>query len=168
MTPAVVLAPGAAGAPPSGLADMLQQFLAQQLEADAGKARAAGRISGDLLFRAAEDTAVCVRLSFARARIEVADHDGPPRRWPALTADFLTTAHLTCGEASPLALVWRRKLRVRCAPWHALFLLRVLQLMRVEPAPGPAAAGTRRRWTPVVATLALVALVALAAWLFTR
>lgn len=157
LTPAVVLAPGTA----SGLADLLHQFLAQELEADAGKARRAGRLTGDLLFHAAEDPAVCVRLSFRRARIEIADHAGPPGPWPAMTADFLTTAHLTTGEASPLALVRRRQLRVRCRPRDALFLWRVLGLLRIAPRAG-AARSHRLRWAALATAVAVAVVVA--AW----
>jgi hypothetical protein len=135
---------------------MLHQFLEQLIDEDPNKASQARRISGNMLFRAAEDTSICVRLSFAGEGIEVADHDGAPNRWPALTADFLTTAHLTTGEESPLTLVRRRRMRVRCAPWHAPFLLRVLRLMKIPPR--PEIAGSRRlRWAILAAAVALAA-----------
>ena len=158
---AVVLAADADQA--SGLADMLHQFLEQLLDEDPAKARLARRMSGTLLFRAAEDESICVRLSFQRERVEVADHDGAANRWPALTADFLTTAHMTTGEESPFALVARRRMRVRCAPQHAPFLMRVLRLMRIPPRPEIARA-RRLRWA-LVLTTATVAAIAAYWWL---
>jgi len=158
---AVVLAPGANE--PSGLADMLQQFLEQILDEYPRKAQLARRISGDMLFRAAEDRSICVRLSFAGERIEVSDHDGTPNRWPALEADFLTTAHMTTGEESPFALVGRRKMKVRCAPWHAPFLVRVLRLMRIPPRPEIARA-RRVRWALIAVTAAVAAMAAYWWW----
>jgi len=147
----------------SGLADMLHQFLEQLLDEDPRKARLAQRISGDMLFRAAEDTSICVRLSFNRERVQVADHDGTPNRWPALTADFLTTAHMTTGEESPFALIARRRMRVRCAPWHAPFLVRVLRLMRIPPRAEVARA--RRLRMALVLSTAMLAAIAAYWWL---
>ena len=146
---------------PSGLADMLQQFLEQILAEDSRKVKQAQKISGSMLFRAAEDRSVCVRLSFAKQHIEISDHDNTPNSWPSLTAGFLATAHMTTGEQSPLALVRQRKMHVQCTPWQAPFLLRVLRLMRV---PKDAAERSSRLWLWILLLLG-AAFVALAAYL---
>lgn len=155
----------AGGGEVSGLADMLHQFLSQILDEYPAKSRLARRISGRMLFRAAEDEAICVKLSFDAGTIEIRDHAGARGGMPSLTADFLTTAHLTTGEESPFALVSRRKMRVRCAPWHAPFLVRVLRLMRIPPRPEIARA-RRLRWALLVVATAAAAGVAW--WLLAR
>lgn len=152
----------AGGDEASGLADMLHQFLSQILDEYPGKSLRLQRISGRMLFRAAEDEDICVKLSFDAGTIEIEDHTGARDGMPSLTADFVTTAHLTTGEQSPLALVTRRKMRVRCAPWHAPFLLRVLRLMRIPPRPEVARA-RRRRWA--MFAVAAVATAGVAWWL---
>jgi len=147
----------------SGLADILHQFLTQTLEADPARARRAARLRGALLFRAAEDPAVCVRIGFAGGRVEVGDHDGDPDGdrdgLPVITSDFVTTAHLTTGAEGPFGLLLARRLRVR-TPWRrGRFLVRALRVMQL-PAP-PA----RRRSRLVIATIVLVAAAAaLIAW----
>lgn len=148
---------------PSGLADMLQQFLEQILDDDPSKVGLARRISGNMLFRAAEDTSVCVRLSFDNKRIEVADHDETANRWPSLTADFLTTAHMTTGEESPMALIRQKRMTVRCSVWNAPFLLRVMRLMRV-PKDDEVPASRAWLWMLVVGVVA-AALAAYCVWL---
>ena len=159
-----MLLPGASEDGPSGLADMLHQFLEQVIDEDPNKASQARRISGNMLFRAAEDTSICVRLSFAGEGIEVADHDGTHNRWPALTADFLTTAHMTTGEESPLALVRQKKMQVKCSLWHGLFLLRVLRLMRV-PKEGEEQSSRAWPWMLPLVGAIVVALVVYFAWM---
>jgi hypothetical protein len=145
----------------SGLADLLHQFLVQTIEASPTKARRARRLAGALVFRAAEDPAIGVRILFGGGRIEFADlgADPAPPRAPAITADFLTTAHLTTGEEGPLALLLRRRLRVQAAG-RPLFLLGALALFRVE-RPG---AGRRRRILLAAALVVIAA--ALVAVLF--
>ncbi|MBI4957369.1 MAG: hypothetical protein HY908_35495 [Myxococcales bacterium] len=144
----------------SGLADMLHQFLAQTVASSPGKARLACRLRGALLFRAAEDELLTVSIAFSGAGIEVGDAPGPDPSLPMLTADFLTTAHLTTGEERPLGLLVRRRMRVRFRLGQALFLWRVLGLLRIAPEGAPARA--RWRWALAVGLLALAALAVLA------
>jgi hypothetical protein len=135
----------------SGLADMLHQFLEQTLAESPLKAKLAGRLRGDVEFRAAEDEALFVRIVFAGDRIELHDRAAPeptgaPRAPGAsITADFLTIAHLTSGQESPLGLLARRKLRVHLTPRALPFLLGMLRFMRIERARPPMRA-TRARW----------------------
>lgn len=145
----------------SGLADLLHQFLTQIVAADPARARRAARLRGALLFRAAEDPAVCVRIDFTGDRIDVIDHLGPDRGLPVITSDFVTTAHLTTGEERPLPLLLRGRLRVR-VPWQrGPFLLRVLRVLQL-PAP-------RRRRRVFLAAALVAALAATAiAWLLLR
>jgi hypothetical protein len=158
----------------SGLADLLHQFLEQQV-ADPARARRAARLRGSLLFRAAEDPAVCVRIAFSGDRIDVADDAGEAAGVPVITSDFLTTAHLTTGEEGPLRLLLSRRLRVRLPLARGPFLLRALRLMRV-PAPersGRRAAAEskgrpRRRRARLYAVLAAAMLLALLGWLLWR
>lgn len=146
----------------SGLADVLHQFLLQVVAADPARARRAARLRGALLFRAAEDPAVCVRIGFAGARIDVADHAGDDEPGlPVITSDFVTTAHLTTGEEGPFALVLRRRLRVR-VPWRrGPFVLRALAILQL-PSP-------RRRRCVFLAAVVVAALAAATlAWLLLR
>lgn len=152
----------AGGGEASGLADMLHQFLSQILDEYPAKSRRLPRISGRMLFRAAEDETICVVLSFDAGTIEIKDHAGARDGIPSLTADFLTTAHMTTGEESPFSLVSRRKLRVECSLRHAPFLLRVLRLMRIPPRPEIARA-RRLRWT--LLAVVTVATAGVAWWL---
>jgi len=144
----------------SGLADMLHQFLSQNLEEWPKKVRQARRLDGTLMFRSAEDTDICVRITFFGDKIEIEDDEGEVRGEPSITSDFLSTAHLTTGEESPFGLLLKRKIRVRFRFRHIWFLLRVLRFMQI-----PAEAGRRTpawvRWA-----LAFVLIGALAALLW--
>ncbi len=118
----------------SGLADMLHQFLQQTVESSPTKLRAARRLSGTLWFQSAEDMDLVVALTFARDRIGVADAPPAELARPSLTADFLSTAHITTGEESPFALLLQKKISARVQLTQALFLLRVLRFMKIDDA----------------------------------
>ena len=102
-----------AGEDASGLADMLQQFIEQTLADSPRKVRQARRLAGHAVFRAAEDEALCVGITFAGERIELQDCSTPAAADAMITADFLTIAHLTSGQESPFRLLAQRKMRVR-------------------------------------------------------
>ncbi len=144
----------------SGLADMLHQFLTQTLEGDPGRARRAARLRGALLFCAAEDPAVCVRIDFAGGRVDVTDHQGQVDGLPMITSDFITTAHLTTGEEGPFRLLLARRLRVRLRWRRGPFLVRALRIMQL-PAPQP----VRRRRRLYLVAAVLVAAAALTVWM---
>jgi len=135
---------------------MLHQFLEQTLETSADKVRQARRLSGTLHFRAAEDPSVCVRISFCGDRIEIQDRKQGDARAPSLTADFLSTAHLTTGQSSPLSLLLSGRLKMSFAPSEARFLLRVLRLMRISRP-----AIRHRRAAVVIVGLTIAALLVL-------
>lgn len=141
------------GAEPSGLADMLQQFIEQTLADSPRKVRQARRLAGRALFRAAEDEALCVGITFAGQRIELQDGSAPAAGDAMITADFLTIAHLTSGQESPFRLLARRKMRVRFSVLQVPFLLGVLRFMQIESERSHA------RWLwPVVAAVTAGAL----------
>jgi hypothetical protein len=118
----------------SGLADMLHQFLEQTLAASPRKVQQARRLAGHAVFRAAEDEALCVGITFAGERIELRD-GGPPKASDAMiTADFLTIAHLTSGQESPFRLLAHRKMKVQFHVRQLPFLLRMLRFMQIESA----------------------------------
>ena len=139
----------------SGLADMLQQYLEQTLAGDPVKERAARSIAGEVVFRAAEDEAVCVTMRFAGDRIELRDGT-PPAAAPAISGDFLTIAHLTSGEEGPLRLLASRGLRVRAELAQLVLLARVASLLRLESGRDQA---RRRAVLLVLVLLAALALV---------
>lgn len=125
----------------SGLADMLHQFLQQTVDSSAAKRRAARRLSGTLWFQSAEDMSLVVALTFAKDHIGVMDAPAHSLSPPSLTADFLSTAHITTGEESPFALLRQKKIRARVRLTQALFLMRVLNFMKIEEADASAAQG---------------------------
>ncbi|MFI5394008.1 MAG: SCP2 sterol-binding domain-containing protein [Candidatus Binatia bacterium] len=135
--------------PVSGLTDMLHQFIEQTLAASPRKRQLAQRLSGCTAFRSAEDEDLCVRITFADGRIEL--RDGTPKPGDAMiTADFLTIAHLTSGQESPLRLLARRKLKARFSVFQIPFLLRMLRFMQIE-SERPGATPLRWAWLAAAA-----------------
>lgn len=118
--------------PVSGLAEMLHQFVEQTLAASPRKVRLARRLSGQAVFRSAEDEALCVRISFDGDRVELQDGAAPRAGDAMVTADFLTIAHLTSGQESPLRLLLRRKLKSRFSIRQVPFLIGMLRFMQIE------------------------------------
>lgn len=141
----------------SGLADMLHQFLEQTVEASPAKARAARALRGDVVVRAAEDQDVAVRIVFFGERIELSDLGAAaaPVGAPVIVGDFLSVAHVTSGQSSPLLAVVRRDLRVQSPVARLPFLIRVLAFMRIEEE-----GAARRRRLQVLAVLAVAVLAA--------
>jgi ubiquinone biosynthesis protein UbiJ len=119
------------GEQPSGLAEMLQQFIEQTVAESPHKARLARRLSGRVVFRSAEDDELCVRITFTGDRIEVQDGAGGAAE-TSISSDFLSIAHLTSGQESPLRLLAQRKLQVRFSASQVPFLLGMLRFMRIE------------------------------------
>lgn len=117
----------------SGLADLLHQFLEQTVDASERKAAEARALRGDLVVRAAEDESVAVRIAFRGDRIELTDVGGARVDGaPSIQGDFLSVAHVTSGQASPMALVLSRQLRVSFGLGQLPFLVRVLAFMRID------------------------------------
>lgn len=115
----------------SGLANMLHQYIAQNIEDSPKKQSQARSLRGTMVFRAAEDVDICVRITFERGRIMLEDTAAVPQGVPSITADFLTVAHLTTGERGPFGLLLTRKMRVRFSPRQMPFLHRALRFMQV-------------------------------------
>ncbi len=117
----------------SGLADLLHQFLEQTVDASDQKAEAARALRGAVVVRAAEDEAIAVRIAFQGDRIELRDIGTEATgSTPSIQGDFLSVAHVTSGQASPMALVLSRQLRVSFGLGQLPFLFRVLGFMRVD------------------------------------
>lgn len=121
---------------PSGLADMLQQFIEQTLADSPRKVRQAQRLAGHAVFRAAEDEALCVGITFAGERIELHDGGTPAAGDAMITADFLTIAHLTSGTEGPFRLLAQRKMRVRFSAAQVPFLWGMLRFMQIDSGSG--------------------------------
>ncbi len=138
----------------SGLADMLHQFLEQTVTESPRKARLARRLSGHAVFRSAEDEELCVRITFDGNRIALEDAATPRASDSVVTADFLTIAHLTSGQETPLRLFVQRKLRARFPLGQIPFLVGMLRFMRIERAARSAS------WLHWAAPAALAALAA--------
>ncbi|MEW6777015.1 MAG: hypothetical protein AB1405_12015 [Bdellovibrionota bacterium] len=115
----------------SGLADMLHQYLLQNCSEFPGKVRQARELTGDVLFRAAEDEAVCVRIAFRGESIGLEDVPHVPPGATVMTTDFLSVARLTRGEAGPVGLLARGKMRVRFSVSQLPFLVQVLRFMQL-------------------------------------
>ena len=145
-------------APPSGLADMLQQFIEQTLAASPRKVQHARRLSGRAVFRSAEDEDLCVRITFAGDRIELEDGSESDAGDPSVTADFLTIAHLTSGQNTPVRLLAQRKLKVRLSLLQVPFLWGMLRFMQIESD------ARRRAWARWAVPAAAVAGAAAAAY----
>jgi ubiquinone biosynthesis protein UbiJ len=137
----------------SGLADMLHQFIEQTLADSPRKVQQARRLAGHAVFRSAEDEDLCVGITFAGERIELHDGGTPDTADAMITADFLTIAHLTSGQESPLRLLLQRKMRVRFSVLQVPFLFGMLRFLQIESET------SRARWLwPVAAAVAAGAL----------
>jgi len=123
----------AGGEEASGLADMLHQYLSQNIADSPEKLLQARRLQGEVVFRAAEDEEVSVRIHFRGDGISVEHGSAAARGAPNLTTDFISVAHLTTGEEGPFALLLRRKMRVSFSPGQMPFLVQVLRFMQVPP-----------------------------------
>lgn len=117
----------------SGLADLLHQFLEQTVDASDQKAEAARALRGAVVVRAAR------KQSDRRAHCLPGRSDRAARHrhrghglHPEQQGDFLSVAHVTSGQASPMALVLSRQLRVSFGLGRLPFLFRVLGFMRVD------------------------------------
>lgn len=115
----------------SGLADMLHQYLAQNVSEFPRKVSQARGLRGEVVFRAAEDENVCVRMIFSGEKIHLLDSSLEGSNAPAMTTDFISVAHLTTGEESPFALLFKRKMKVRFSLRDAPFLVGVLRFMQI-------------------------------------
>lgn len=128
---------------PSGLAAMLSQLVEQTLAESPRKVRQARRLSGQVVFRAAEAEDVFVRMRFAGDRIELDDVGVLDPRDTLITADFLSIAHLASGQEGPVGLLARRRLRPRFSPAELPFLVGLVRFMRID---GMRRAERRRAW----------------------
>lgn len=115
----------------SGLADMLHQYLAQNISEFPRKVNQARSLRGEVAFRAAEDEDVCVRMVFSGDRIDLIDVGTTAIAAPAMTTDFISVAHLTTGEEGPFSLLVKRKMKVQFSLLDAAFLIGVLRFMQI-------------------------------------
>ncbi|MCW5830546.1 MAG: hypothetical protein KIT79_14665 [Deltaproteobacteria bacterium] len=122
----------AGGQEASGLADMIHQYLSQNVADSEQKRVQAKSLSGEVYLEAAEDD-ICVKIRFLGDHIELSDVTAPAPDGASIRADFISVAHLTTGEQGPFELLVRRRIRARFRPGQIPFLVRVLQFMQIPP-----------------------------------
>ncbi len=121
-----------AGADASGLADMIHQYLSQNVTDSEKKRNQAKGLMGEVFIEAAEAD-ICVRIRFHGDRIDLDDVPAPAPDGASIKADFISVAHLTTGERGPFELLATRRLKVRFQPGQIPFLVRVLKFMQIPP-----------------------------------
>lgn len=121
-----------AGPDASGLADMIHQYLSQNVTDSERKRDQAQGLLGDVYIEAAEAD-ICVRIRFHGDHIDLTDVVAPAPDGASIKADFISVAHLTTGERGPFELLATRRLRVKFQPVQIPFLVRVLRFMQIPP-----------------------------------
>lgn len=152
-----------AGGAESGLANIVQQYLEQDLAEFDDKRRRAARLRGRLAMTASDHDA-SVTLEFGGDEITIWDGMRPPLD-ASIAGPYRAVVRLLQGEANPLLEHLRGRLRVRSSLGKPFFPLRVHSLMKLPPE-GP---GRSRAWAlaAVAAALAAVAAAVTAALLTT-
>ncbi|HUY26727.1 MAG TPA: hypothetical protein VMV27_04855 [Candidatus Binataceae bacterium] len=119
----------------SGLASIVQQFLAQQLEESEQRQRRALRIHGRLGLIA---TDYCAAVTVEFGGHEIAVRDGTPEPLDAsIAGTHRALTKLLQGEANPLIEHLRGHLRVRSKMRSLCLPLRVHRLMKLTPSERP-------------------------------
>ena len=118
----------------SGLASIVQQFIAQQLGESPKRRRRAARIRGRLGLIATDyDAAVTVEFG----DVEIAVRDGTHEPLDAsIAGTHRALTKLLQGEANPLIEHVRGRLKVTSKLRNLLLPLRVYRLMKLAPAGG--------------------------------
>jgi putative sterol carrier protein len=126
----VVLAGGAE----SGLANIVQQFLEQDLSEFEDKRRQAARLHGQVTLSAADhDTSVT--LEFKGHEIAIWDGHREPVD-ASIAGPYRQLVRLLQGEGNPLLEHFRGRLRVKSSLRKPFFPLRVHNLMKLPPEKG--------------------------------
>ncbi len=123
-----------AGGAESGLASIVQQYLAQDLAEFEKKRRQAGRLRGRVAMTAI-DHETTVTVEFTGDEIAVWDGERPPLD-ASIVGPYRALLRLIQGEAHPLVEHLRGRLRVRSSLRKPFFPLRVHGLMKLPPEDG--------------------------------
>ena len=142
----------------SGLANIVQQFLEQNLDESERRRRRARRLRGRVAMTAA-DHEITVTLDFRGEEIVIWDGEHGPLQ-ASIAGPYQALVGLLQGEGNPLLEHLRGRLRVRSSLRKPFFPLQVHGLMKLPPE----ARGQRRTWSYVLAA----AVVAVAVFLLLR
>jgi len=145
----------------SGLANIVQQFLEQNLDESEQRRRRARRLRGRIAMTAA-DHEMTVTLDFRGEEIVIWDGEHGPLQ-ASIAGPYQALVELLQGDANPLLEHLRGRLRVRSSLRKSFFPLQVHGLMKLPPE----ARGQRRTRSYVLAAGVVVA-VALAVFLLLR
>jgi SCP-2 sterol transfer family len=115
----------------SGLANIVQQFLEQNLEESEQRRRRARRLRGRIAMTAA-DHEITVTLDFRGDEIVIWDGAQEPLQ-ASIAGPYSALVKLLQGEGNPLLEHLRGQLRVRSGLRHPFFPLRVHGLMKLSP-----------------------------------
>ena len=145
----------------SGLANIVQQFLEQNLEESEQRRRRASRLRGRVAMTAA-DHEITVTVDFRGEEIIVWDGKHGPLQ-ASIAGPYQALVGLLQGEGNPLLEHLRGRLRVRSSLRTPFFPLQVHGLMKLPPE----ARRQRRTWSYVLAA-GVVVVLAVAAFLLLR
>ncbi len=116
----------------SGLANIVQQYLEQNLDESAQRRRRARRLRGRVAMTAA-DHEITVTLDFRGDEIMVWDGERGPLH-ASIAGPYQSLLGLLQGEGNALAEHLRGRLRVRSSLRKPFFPLQVQSLMKLPPA----------------------------------
>ncbi len=145
----------------SGLANIVQQFLEQNLDESEQRRRRARRLRGRVAMTAA-DHEITVTLDFRGEEIVIWDGEHRPLQ-ASIAGPYRALVGLLQGEGNPLLEHLRGRLRVRSSLRTPFFPLQVYGLMKLPPE----ARGWRRTRSYVLAA-AVVVVIAVAVFLLLR
>ncbi len=123
-----------AGGAESGLANIVQQYLEQDLAEFADKRRRASRLRGRVALTAS-DHEVTVTVAFSEGGIDIWDGQRPPLD-ASIVGPYQALVRLLQGETNPLLEHLRGRLRVSSSLRKPFFPLRVHSLMKLPPENG--------------------------------
>jgi len=136
----------------SGLANIVQQFLEQNLDESEQRRRHARRLRGRIAMTAA-DHQISVTLDFRGEEIVIWDGEHGPLQ-ASIAGPYQALLGLLQGEGNPLLEHLRGRLRVRSSLRKPFFPLQVQGLMKLPPE----ARGQRRTRSCVLAAGVVVAM----------
>jgi hypothetical protein len=145
----------------SGLANIVQQFLEQNLDESEQRRRRARRLHGRIAMTAA-DHEITVTLDFRGEEVLIWDGEHGPLQ-ASIAGPYQALVGLLQGEGNPLLEHLRGRLRVRSSLRKPFFPLQVQGLMKL-----PSEAGSQRRTRSYVLAAGLVVVMAVAVFLLLR
>jgi len=145
----------------SGLANIVQQFLEQNLDESEQRRRRARRLRGRIAMTAA-DHEITVTLDFRGEEIVIWDGEQGPLQ-ASIAGPYQALVKLLQGEGNPLLEHLRGRLRVRSSLRTPFFPLQVHGLMKLPPE-----ARDQQRTRSYVLAAGLVVVMAVAVFLLLR